>query len=57
MSGHCADCGTRISDGCCPNCQEELFIFETQHDYLPDDLSDDFMNKVCEQAANPKETV
>lgn len=46
---HCEDCGTRMSNGMCPNCQEERFIFETQHEYLPPNLSEDFMRKVTEQ--------
>ncbi len=45
---HCTDCGTKLSDGCCPNCSEELFIYETQGDYLPN-VSDDFMAKVVSQ--------
>lgn len=46
---YCEDCGTRISDGYCPNCQEEAFIFETQHEYRPDVLSDKFLEKVKKQ--------
>lgn len=49
MSKHCSDCGTRLSDGICPNCSEELFIFTTQQEYLPDKLSDKFIEKVKEQ--------
>jgi len=49
---NCEDCGTRISNGICPNCQEELFIFETQYEDLPEKLSDEFMNKVKEQRRN-----
>lgn len=45
---HCTDCGTKLSDGCCPNCSEELFIYETQGDYLPN-VSDEFMAKVVSQ--------
>lgn len=45
---HCTDCGTKLSGGCCPNCAEELFIYETQSDYLPP-VSDDFMAKVVSQ--------
>jgi hypothetical protein len=26
MSVHCADCGTRMYGGFCPNCDEEHFI-------------------------------
>ena len=49
MGFKCEDCGTKKSDGVCPNCQEERFIFETQNEYLPDKISDDFMDKVIEQ--------
>lgn len=50
----CEDCGGRISDGMCPNCQEELFIFETQSDWRPDELSEEFMAKVEEQREQVK---
>lgn len=55
MSKYCDDCGTRISDGICPNCSEELFIFTTQQEYLPDTLSDEFVEKVKEQQKKEKE--
>lgn len=42
MAHHCTDCGTKFSNGLCPNCHEEAFILETQSDYLPP-LSDDFL--------------
>lgn len=45
----CSDCGTRMYDGTCPNCQEELYIFETQGEYLPANLSDEFQDKVADQ--------
>ena len=46
---HCEDCGTRLSDGVCPNCQEELFIFDEQNEYLPEQISDEFISLVNEQ--------
>lgn len=46
---HCDDCGTRISDGLCPNCHEEAFIMETQTEYLPDNLSNEFRDKAYDQ--------
>ena len=42
MSRYCENCGTRISDGFCPNCEEAAFIAETQADFLPADLSEEF---------------
>lgn len=54
---NCPDCGTKYSDGYCPNCQEEAFIYETQTEFLPDRLSEEFMNKVRKQQIDkqPKE--
>lgn len=49
---HCLDCGTKLSGGICPNCSEELFIFQEQYEYLPEYLSDDFLDKVKEQKEN-----
>ena len=46
MSKHCENCGTRMSDGFCPNCEEEAFIAETQSDFLPDNLSEEFQRDV-----------
>jgi len=46
---HCENCGTKISNGLCPNCHEEAFIYETQYEYLPDEISQDFQQKVDEQ--------
>jgi hypothetical protein len=46
--GYCDDCGTKLSGGICPNCQEELYIFENQHEDLPP-LSDEFSEKVKQQ--------
>jgi len=44
----CEDCGTKLSSGRCPNCQEELIIFEDQNEYI-ENLSEDFSNKVKQQ--------
>jgi hypothetical protein len=38
-----------MSNGLCPNCEEEAFIVETQTDYLPDHLSDQFVRLAEEQ--------
>lgn len=45
---HCVNCGTKMSDGLCPNCEEEAFIVETQSEFITD-LSDDFARKVADQ--------
>jgi hypothetical protein len=42
----CNDCGTKLSNGTCPNCQEELYIFENQYEDLPEQLSNEFTDKV-----------
>lgn len=49
MSATCADCGTRLREGRCGNCHEELVIFEDQNEFLPPNVSDEFMQKVVEQ--------
>lgn len=59
---HCEDCGTKLSSGRCPNCQEELLIFEDQiwADGMDMELSDDFVEKVeyqKEQVREFKETL
>ena len=46
---NCEDCGTKISNGMCPNCQEERFIFETQYEDMDEPISEEFMKKVVEQ--------
>lgn len=45
----CADCGTKLSGETCPNCQEELYIFENQYHEDPWELSEDFKNKIQAQ--------
>ena len=51
---HCEDCGTKLDGGICPNCQEELYIFENQNEYLPEHVSEEFFDKVVEQNKNRK---
>lgn len=48
---YCEDCGTKYSNGLCPNCHEEAFITRTQSDYMPDYLSDEFVRKAEMQEA------
>jgi hypothetical protein len=50
---YCEDCGTKLSGGICSNCSEELYIYNEQYEFLPDQISDKFMDKVREQ--NEKE--
>lgn len=48
----CDDCGTRLDGGICPNCCEELFIFETQLQEIDDPtftISPEFAQQVEEQ--------
>lgn len=46
----CQDCGTLLrSSGACPNCQEELVIFDEQMGEDPVPVSQAFMDKVDEQ--------
>jgi len=52
---YCSDCGTRKSGGVCPNCHEELYIFDNQIDYI-DELSEDFAEKVKSQKEKIKES-
>lgn len=48
-SKYCQDCGTKYSEGMCPNCHEELYIETTQGEFLPDYLSEEWQEKVSEQ--------
>ncbi len=45
---YCSDCGCRLNNGICSNCQEELYIIENQNEYC-ESLSDEFINKAREQ--------
>lgn len=51
----CEDCGTRRYGRTCPNCSEELFIYETQNEFLPETLSTGFVDKVREQEEKRKQ--
>lgn len=50
MMGYCEDCGCRTSNGICSNCQEELYIYEFQGEYIDHPVSDEFNKKANEQA-------
>jgi len=45
----CEECGSRLREGLCTNCQEELYIYEYQAEDCDFPLSDEFMEKVREQ--------
>lgn len=47
----CEDCGTRVYNGRCDNCHEELAIFEDQGEYMDRPFSHEFMQKVTGQLA------
>lgn len=49
MSTHCEDCGTKLDRSRCPNCQEELVIYEDQYEYMQHPISDEFRSIVREQ--------
>lgn len=53
----CEDCGTKLDNGICPNCSEELYIYREQYEYLPNYISDEFMDKVKEQAGKEKHRI
>ena len=46
---YCSNCGTKLTGSICPNCDEELYIFTEQYEYLPEKISDDFSEKIKEQ--------
>jgi hypothetical protein len=50
----CANCWTTLSGGICQWCQEELYIFTEQNEYLPDYLSEEFSSKVEQQREDVK---
>jgi len=54
---YCENCGTKLSGGICSNCQEELYIFTEQNEFLPDNISDDFNNAVKEQRIKAKKNI
>ena len=53
----CGNCGTTLSGGICQWCQEELYIFTEQYEYLPDTLSDEFAEKVKTQREQVKDGI
>jgi len=54
---YCVNCGTRLSGGICQWCQEELYIFTEQNEFLPDHVSDEFFDKVNEQSEEVKQGI
>lgn len=46
---YCNDCGCRMSNGICSNCQEELYIVEYQGEFIDFELSEEFKENVTEQ--------
>jgi len=46
---YCEDCGCKLNNGICSNCQEELYIIENQYEYINEPLPDEFINKAKEQ--------
>ena len=48
---YCEDCGSKVYDGRCTNCHEELYILDQyiELDMTPPDESTEFMKKVKEQ--------
>ena len=55
---YCPDCGEKKMGGICPNCNEELFILESQiiFDGIDIDLSNEFVEKIKEQMKRKNET-
>ena len=53
----CVNCGTTLSGGICQWCQEELYIFTEQNEFLPDRLSEEFSNKVKQQREDVKNKI
>ncbi len=46
---NCQDCGCKLNNGICSNCQEELYIIENQSEFITEPLSDEFVKKAEEQ--------
>lgn len=46
---YCEDCGCRMYDGLCSNCNEELAILERQSEYIDFPLSKEFIEKAESQ--------
>ena len=53
----CGNCGTTLSGGICQWCQEELYIFTEQYEYLPETLSDEFAEKAKTQREQVKDGI
>ena len=53
---NCPDCGTKLSNGICPNCHEEshIMINQIMADGMDITVSDEFAEKVREQTEKRK---
>ncbi len=49
MKKYCTDCGCRLCNGVCSNCQEELYILENQNEWIDCPVSDEFIEKARDQ--------
>lgn len=49
MNKTCLDCGSRLNNGRCSNCQEELIINDDQMGEDPMPVSNDWKEKVKQQ--------
>jgi len=54
---NCMNCGTKLSNGICQRCQEEFYIVTEQYEFLPDSLSEDFIDKVKRQKEDVKNKI
>ena len=53
---NCDDCGCRIYNQTCSNCNEELYIYENQGEFIAR-LSEEFLKKVEEQKRSRDEKI
>lgn len=52
---YCENCGSKISNGICSYCQEELYISTYQSEYAPNGFSDEFLYKAEQQGKDKKQ--
>jgi hypothetical protein len=52
---YCEDCGTKLSNGLCPNCQEEAVIIE-RFAGEGNTFSNEFLQKAAEQENSRRKT-
>jgi hypothetical protein len=56
MAEHCADCGSRVYNGHCTNCHEEIYI-EQQYIDLGERVPEGIASKATEQTYSPSQTI